>query len=51
MLGTLLLALSSLLLVASLPRWPHSRTWGYAPSGTVGFVLLSVAVQVWLGAL
>ena len=45
-LGTLLLILLILLLVGALPSWPHSRNWGYYPSGGLGllFVILFVLV-------
>ncbi|MGV8996186.1 MAG: DUF3309 family protein [Parvibaculaceae bacterium] len=47
--GTLLLILLVLLLVGTLPRWPHSRSWGYYPSGVVGAVLLVALVLLLLG--
>lgn len=43
MLGTILLIILILLLLGAIPAWPHSRSWGYAPSG-VFFVLLIVLV-------
>jgi len=46
MLGTILLVLLVLLLVGAIPTWPHSRGWGYGPSGTLGAVLLVVLVLV-----
>jgi hypothetical protein len=49
MLGTILLVVLVLLLLGALPAWPHSRSWGYAPSGTLGTVLLVVLVLVLLG--
>jgi hypothetical protein len=49
MLGTLLLVFLVLALFGALPRWPHSREWGYSPSGGVGFVLLIVVVLLLLG--
>jgi len=49
MVGTVLLVLLVLLLIGALPSWPHSRSWGYAPSGTVGTILLVVLVLVLLG--
>ena len=42
--GTILLILLILLLVGALPAWPHSRAWGYYPSGGLGLVLLIVVV-------
>ncbi len=38
-------------LVGSLPRWPHSRSWGYFPSGGVGLVLVVLLVLFLLGRL
>ena len=49
MLGTILLVVLVILLLGALPAWPHSRSWGYAPSGTLGTVLLVVLVLVLLG--
>jgi len=40
-----------LLLVGALPSWPHSRSWGYAPSGGLGLVLLIIIVLLVLGKL
>lgn len=42
--GTILLILFILLLFGSLPTWPHSRSWGYYPSGGLGLVLLVIVV-------
>jgi hypothetical protein len=50
-LGTILLILLILLLVGALPTWPHSRGWGYYPSGGLGLLLLIVLVLVLLGRL
>jgi hypothetical protein len=44
MLGMILLVLFILLLVGALPTWPHSRSWGYAPSGGLGLVVVVVLV-------
>lgn len=44
MLGMLLLVILALILVGALPRWSHSREWGYFPSGGVGIVLLIVVI-------
>ena len=49
--GILLLIIVILLLVGSNPRWPHSRNWGYAPSGSLGLVLIVVIVLLMLGHL
>ena len=42
MLGTILIVLLILALLGALPRWPHSRNWGYAPTGGLGLILLIV---------
>jgi hypothetical protein len=49
MLGTILLVILVLALVGALPRWNHSRSWGYAPTGGVGFVLVIVLILLLLG--
>jgi Protein of unknown function (DUF3309) len=49
MLGTIVLVLLVLLLVGALPTWPHSRGWGYFPSGALGTVPLVVLVLFVLG--
>ena len=43
-LGTILLVLVILLLLGALPTWPHSRSWGYAPSGGLGLILIILLV-------
>lgn len=50
-LGTVLLVVLILLLLGAIPTWPHSRGWGYAPSGVIGTVLLIVLVLFLLGRL
>jgi hypothetical protein len=49
MLGTILIVLLILALVGALPRWSHSRQWGYVPTGGLGLVLLVVVVLVLIG--
>jgi hypothetical protein len=49
MLGTILVVFLILALFGALPRWSHSRSWGYAPTGGVGLVLFIVIVLVLLG--
>jgi hypothetical protein len=49
MLTTVLFIVLILALLGSLPAWPHSRDWGYGPSGGVGFVLLIVLILLLLG--
>jgi hypothetical protein len=48
-LGTILLILLVLVLIGVIPRWPHSRDWGYAPSGLVGVVLVVLVVLLVAG--
>jgi hypothetical protein len=48
-LGTILLIVLLLVLVGAIPSWPHSREWGYYPSGGVGLVLVIVLILVILG--
>ena len=49
MLGTILLVLLILMLVGALPTWPHSRSWGYYPSGTASVLLVVVIVLLLTG--
>jgi len=48
-LGTLLIVLLILMLLGVVPAWPHSRNWGYGPSGGLGFILLVLLILVLLG--
>lgn len=48
-LGTLLLIVLILILIGIIPTWPHSRNWGYAPSGGVGLVVIIIIVLLLLG--
>ena len=50
-LGTILLIVLVLILVGVVPAWPHSRSWGYGPSGGLGLVLLAVVVLLLMGRL
>ncbi len=50
-LGTIVLVLLILMLVGAIPSWPHSRSWGYAPSGLLGTVVVVVLVLVVMGRL
>jgi hypothetical protein len=49
--STLLLILIIALLVGALPAWPYSRGWGYAPSGTLGAVVLVLVILLLLGVI
>jgi len=48
-LGTILLIVLILLLIGAIPSWPHSRGWGYGPSGGIGLVLLILIILLLLG--
>lgn len=47
--GTILLIVLILLLIGAIPSWPHSRNWGYTPSGLIGLVLIIMLILVLLG--
>ncbi|MBK8573762.1 MAG: DUF3309 domain-containing protein [Geothrix sp.] len=49
MLGTILIVIVVLMLVGAMPRWPHSRDWGYFPSGGLGVVLIVLIILLLLG--
>ena len=51
MLGTILLVVLILFLIGALPTWPHSRSWGYYPSGGVGLIVMILIVLLLLGRL
>ena len=51
MLGTILIIVLILFLVGALPSWPHSRQWGYGPSGVLGTILIIVLILFLLGRL
>ena len=46
---TILLVIVLLMLLGAIPTWPHSRGWGYAPSGTLGVILIVLLVLVLAG--
>jgi hypothetical protein len=48
-LGTILIIILILLLLGAIPAWPHSRSWGYGPSGLVGLVLVVLLILVLMG--
>jgi len=50
-LGTVLLIVLIALLIGALPTWPHSRSWGYAPTGGLGLIVLVVLVLLLMGKL
>lgn len=47
--GTLLIIVLILILVGAVPAWPHSRSWGYGPSGIVGVLLVVLLVLLLMG--
>jgi hypothetical protein len=49
MFGTILIVVLILALLGALPRWSHSRSWGYAPTGGVGLILVIVVILLVLG--
>jgi Protein of unknown function (DUF3309) len=49
MLGTVLIVVLILALIGALPRWSHSKNWGYFPTGGMGFVLVIVIILLLLG--
>jgi hypothetical protein len=51
MLGTILLVVVILMLLGALPTWPHSRQWGYYPSGGLGLIFLILIVLLLMGRL
>ena len=48
-LGTILLIVLILMLIGALPTWPHSRSWGYGPTGGLGLVVIVLVVLLLLG--
>ena len=51
MLATILIVLLILMLLGAVPKWPHSRNWGYYPSGGLGLLLVIVIILALLGRL
>lgn len=49
MLGTILLIVLILMLIGAIPAWPHSRNWGYYPSGGLGLILLILLILLLSG--
>jgi hypothetical protein len=48
-LGTILLIILILMLIGAIPSWPHSKNWGYGPSGGLGLIIIILIVLVLLG--
>ncbi len=51
MLGTILLVILILMLLGAVPAWPHSRGWGYGPSGLLGVVVVILLILLLMGRL
>ncbi|HYJ58562.1 MAG TPA: DUF3309 family protein [Methyloceanibacter sp.] len=49
MLTTILIIILILILLGAFPSWPHSRSWGYGPSGVVGLILVILLILLLLG--
>lgn len=49
--GTILLIVIVLLLLGAIPAWPHSRGWGYGPSGGLGLILIILVILLLMGKL
>ncbi|TPI45732.1 DUF3309 domain-containing protein [Mesorhizobium sp. B2-9-1] len=47
--GTILVIILILILIGAVPAWPHSRSWGYGPSGIVGVILVVLLILLLLG--
>ncbi|HVS10345.1 MAG TPA: DUF3309 family protein [Planctomycetota bacterium] len=47
--GLILLIILILLLLGAVPTWPHSKSWGYGPSGLIGVILIVILILVLLG--
>ena len=48
-LGTILLIILVLMLIGAIPAWPHSREWGYGPSGGLGLVVVILIILLLMG--
>jgi hypothetical protein len=48
-LGTIVLIVLILLLIGAIPSWPHSRSWGYGPSGGIGLVVVILVILLLMG--
>ncbi|WP_292897762.1 MULTISPECIES: DUF3309 domain-containing protein [unclassified Nitratireductor] len=50
-LGTILIIILILILLGAIPAWPHSRGWGYGPSGILGLILVIVLILMLMGSI
>jgi hypothetical protein len=51
MIGMILIVVLVLLLIGALPTWPHSRNWGYYPTGGIGLVVVILVILLLLGVI
>jgi hypothetical protein len=49
--STILIVILILMLLGAFPTWPHSRSWGYGPSGGLGLVVLILLILLLMGRL
>ncbi len=49
--GTILLIILILVVIGAFPSWPHSRGWGYGPSGVVGLIVIVLIIMLLTGRL
>jgi len=47
--GTILIIALVLVLLGVIPTWPHSRSWGYAPTGVIGLIVVIILILILLG--
>jgi len=47
--STILIIILILILIGAVPAWPHSRAWGYGPSGIVGVILIVLLILLLMG--
>lgn len=47
--GTILLIVLVLILIGAIPSWPHSKSWGYGPSGIIGLIVVVLLILLVLG--
>lgn len=50
-LGTILLIILVLMLIGAVPSWPHSKSWGYGPSGALGLIVIVLIILLLMGKL
>lgn len=50
-LGSILLIVLVIMIIGAIPSWPHSRGWGYGPSGILGVILLIIVIMLLMGRL